>query len=95
LTIAGSRLNETRRWPEPAYLDASALTKLFVREAESDDLRRAEIGQHVVVSDLAITEVTSAMHRLGCEGVLTHAEVVGVLAAVHRGVEAAESFAIN
>lgn len=71
------------------------MTKLFVREAESDDLRRALIGQHVVVSDLAITEVTSAMHRLGREGVLTHADVVGVLAAVHRGIEAAEPFAIN
>lgn len=66
-----------------------------MREAESDDLRRAVIGQHVVVSDLALTEVTSAMHRLGREGVLTHEEVVGVLAAVHRGVDAAESFAIN
>jgi len=46
-------------------------------------------------SDLALTEVTSAMNRLGREGVLTHEEVVGVLAAVHRGVDAAESFAIN
>jgi predicted nucleic acid-binding protein len=66
-----------------------------VREAESDDLRRAVIGQHVVVSDLALTEVTSALHRLSREGALTHDEVVGVLAAVHHGIEAAESFAIN
>jgi predicted nucleic acid-binding protein len=66
-----------------------------VREAESDDVRRAVIGKHVVVSDLAITEVTSAINRLGREGALTHADVVTVLAAVDRGIEAAEHFAIN
>jgi hypothetical protein len=33
------------------------------------------------------------MHRLGREGVLTHEEVVGVLAVVHRGIDAAESSA--
>jgi predicted nucleic acid-binding protein len=66
-----------------------------VREAESDDLRRAVTGQHVVVSDLAITEVTSALHRLGREGVLTHADVVVVLAAMQRGINAAEMFTIT
>jgi predicted nucleic acid-binding protein len=66
-----------------------------VREAESDDVRHAVIGKHVVVSDLAITEVTSAIHRLGREGTLTHADVLAALAAIDRGIEAAEHFAIN
>jgi predicted nucleic acid-binding protein len=58
-------------------------------------VRHAVIEKHVVVSDLAITEVTSAIHRLGREGVLTHADVLAVLAAIDRGIEAAEHFAIN
>ena len=48
----------------PVYLDASALAKLYVEEPESDALERALIGRRdVVVSELAITEVTSALAR--------------------------------
>ena len=48
----------------PVYLDASALAKLYVQEPESDTLEQALIGRRdVVVSELAITEVMSALAR--------------------------------
>lgn len=49
---------------EPVYLDASALAKLFVHEPESDDLNEALAGlTDVIVSDLALTEMASALGR--------------------------------
>ncbi len=52
------------RWAEPVYLDASALVKLFVPETESDELNQALAGlTDVIVSDLALTEMTSALAR--------------------------------
>jgi uncharacterized protein len=52
------------RWAEPVYLDASALVKLLVPEPESDDLNQALAGlTAVVISDLAVTELTSALAR--------------------------------
>ncbi len=51
-------------WPEPIYLDASALVKLFVPEPESETLNEALVGaQDVIVSDLALTEMASALGR--------------------------------
>jgi predicted nucleic acid-binding protein len=47
---------------EPVYIDASALVKLFVPEEESDALNRALAGlTDVIVSDLALTEMASAL----------------------------------
>ena len=52
------------RWTEPVYLDASALVKLFVPEEESDALNQALAGlTDVIVSDLALTEMASALSR--------------------------------
>jgi uncharacterized protein len=52
-------------WPEPIYLDASALVKLFVPESGSDTLDDALTGaEDVVISDLALTEMASALGRL-------------------------------
>ena len=60
------------RWAEPVYLDASALVKLFVPEAESDALNEALAGlTDVIVSDLALTEVASALGRRTRERRLT------------------------
>jgi uncharacterized protein len=59
-------VNETsgERWAEPVYLDASALVKLFVPEAESDELNQALTGlTDVIVSDLTLTEMASALGR--------------------------------
>jgi len=63
------------RWAGPVYLDASALVKLFVPEAESDDLNEALVGaRDVVLSDLALTETASALGRRAREGLLAPAE---------------------
>jgi hypothetical protein len=54
------------------YLDASALVKLFVPEEESDALNDALAGLNdVIVSDLALTEMASALSRRRREGRLT------------------------
>ena len=52
----------------PIYCDASALAKLYIPEAESEDLRRQIAGRDdLVVSDLAVTEIVSALARRGRE----------------------------
>lgn len=62
-------------WIEPLYLDASALVKLFVQEAESDSLNEALLGARgVILSDLALTEMASALGRRTREGILTPLE---------------------
>ena len=48
----------------PVYLDASALAKLYVPEPESSALEALLVGRRdLIVSDLAVTEVASAMAR--------------------------------
>lgn len=62
-------------WAEPMYLDASALVKLFVAEPESEALNQALAGaEDVIVSDLALTEMASALGRRSREGRLPPAE---------------------
>ncbi len=62
-------------WAGPIYLDASALVKLLVPEPESDTLNQALMGaEDVVLSDLALTEMASALGRRTREGLLTPAE---------------------
>jgi uncharacterized protein len=59
-------------WVDPLYLDTSALVKLFVPEPESDSLNEALLGARgVILSDLALTEMASALGRRAREGVLT------------------------
>lgn len=66
---------DTGRWAEPVYLDASALVKLLVPEPESDDLNQALAGlTSVIVSDLALTEMASALGRRTRERRLTREE---------------------
>jgi predicted nucleic acid-binding protein len=56
-------------WAEPIYLDASALAKLFVSEPESEALNQALVGaEDVILSDLALTEMASALGRRTREG---------------------------
>lgn len=46
------------------YLDASALIKLYVPEAGSDELEDVLLGRtDLLLSDLAVTEVASALSR--------------------------------
>jgi predicted nucleic acid-binding protein len=66
---------DAEHWAEPVYLDASALVKLFVPERESDDLNHALAGlTDVIVSDLALTEMASALGRRTLEQLLTPGE---------------------
>ena len=68
-TTAGGRLTE------PVYLDASALVKLFVPEEESDRLNQSLAGlTDVIVSDLALTEMASALSGRTREQRLTREE---------------------
>lgn len=62
-------------WTEPIYLDASALVKLLVPEPESDALNQSLVGaEDVIISDLALTEIASALGRRSREGRLAAAE---------------------
>jgi predicted nucleic acid-binding protein len=62
-------------WAEPIYLDASALVKLFVSEPESEALNQALVGaEDVILSDLALTEMASALGRRTREGRLAVVE---------------------
>lgn len=63
---------DRERWAEPVYLDASALVKLFVPEDESDSLNEALAGlTDVIISDLALTEMASALGRRARESLLS------------------------
>lgn len=58
----------------PVYLDTSALAKIYVAEPESESLEEALLGRRdLLVSDLAVTELTSALARRSREGDLDHA----------------------
>ncbi len=58
----------------PVYLDTSALAKLYVPESGSDEMDDALVGRRdVVVSDLAVTELVSAVARRVREGDLVAA----------------------
>lgn len=75
----------------PIYLDASALVKLYIPEPESDQLNRALQGRKdLYVSDLALTEIASALARRRREGLLS-ADIVprlygAILAHMESGV---------
>lgn len=76
---------EGTRWTGPIYLDTSALIKLFVPEAESDVLNESLVGAtDVVISDLALTEMASALGRRTREGLLTPAEARRLLGEAGR-----------
>ena len=56
----------------PIYLDTSALLKLYLREPGSDELNRAVAGRRdLVLSELAVTELISAVARRKREGGLS------------------------
>lgn len=67
----GSRRSLPRSpdWTGPLYLDASALVKIYMPEPGSDELDAALQGRDdLVISDLAVTEVISALTRRRREG---------------------------
>jgi uncharacterized protein len=64
-------ITSDKDWTGPLYLDASALVKLYLPEPGSDALDAAIQGRSdLIVSDLAITEIVSAISRRRREGIL-------------------------
>ena len=65
------------------YLDASALVKLYLPEAESAELNRAVEGRRdLLVSDLSVTEIVSSVSRRRREGTLD----LSVAVRLHRAI---------
>lgn len=65
------RRHRASRLQGPAYLDTSALVKLYVPEPESARVDRAlRRRDDLLVSDLAVTELASALGRRCREGAL-------------------------
>jgi uncharacterized protein len=59
----------TKELSSPCYLDASALAKLYVQEPDSEALEESLAGRDdLLVSTLAVNEVTSALARRVREG---------------------------
>ncbi len=73
----------------PLYLDASALVKLYLTEPGSDEVNELVAGrQDLIVSDLAVTEVASAVARRMRDGALTAETAHRLRRAVLRDLEA-------
>ena len=78
-----------RSSPSVIYVDASALVKLFMPEPESTVVNRMLTGQRLVlVSELSITETTSALARRWREGVLSASAAASVQRKMLETVEA-------
>jgi predicted nucleic acid-binding protein len=72
----------------PLYCDASALLKLYLPEPGSDDLNRVVEGREdLQASDLALTEIVSALARRAREDALGWAEASRVQRAVLTALE--------
>jgi len=82
--IGSRRLISDRPGPgEGIYLDSSALVKLYLPEKESEALDRFLVGRRdLVISELSITEVISAIARSKREGVLESKHVERIYEAV-------------
>jgi predicted nucleic acid-binding protein len=77
------------RLPGPLYCDSSALIKLYMPEPGSDDFNRAVVGRgDLLVSDLAVTEIASALARRLREGSLDRRAAVRAQHAIVRGLAA-------
>jgi predicted nucleic acid-binding protein len=73
------------------YLDTSALAKLYVQEADSDDLDSALLGRRdLLISELALTELTSSLTRRVREGIVEAAAARRIYQQVFRDVRAGE-----
>ncbi len=81
--MTASEKRSGRRLRGPVYVDASALAKLYLPEAESDSLELALFGRRdLQVSNLAVTEVISAAARRRREGLLTSEQLSRVHSAL-------------
>jgi hypothetical protein len=61
-----------QRWPGPLYIDSSALAKIYLPATDSDKLDAAlRSRRDLMVSDLAVTEIVSALARRRREGAVS------------------------
>jgi predicted nucleic acid-binding protein len=76
-------------WGGPLYLDSSALVKIYLPETGSEALEAPLVGRRdLVVSELAVTEVVSALTRRKREGSLDAAAVTRLHRAVLHDIDA-------
>ncbi len=63
-TVSDRKITTDQEWAGPVDCDASALAKIYIPEAGSDELDALIRGRRdLMVSDLAITEIVSAAAR--------------------------------
>ncbi len=75
----------------PVYLDTSALAKIYIQETYSDALDSALVGRHdLLISELTLTELTSALARRIREGVIEAAAGRRIYQQVFRDLRAGE-----
>ena len=76
------------RLPGPVYCDTSALLKLYLPEPGSDEFNRTVEGRDdLLVSDLAVTEVVSALSRRLRQGDFEGKVASGVQHAIVAGLD--------
>jgi len=81
--VEGSTLLDALRADAGIYLDSSALAKLYVPEPESDTLEAFLRGRRdLMISELGITEMLSAVARRRREGILTAHQALEIRDAV-------------
>ena len=79
----GSTTHEAVRADAGIYLDSSALAKLYLPEPESDTIEAfLHDRRDLMISELAITEVLSAVARRRREGMLTAHQALEIRDAV-------------
>lgn len=75
----------------PLYLDTSALAKLYIQETDSDALDASLTGRRdLLISELAVTELSSALARRAREGILGAATARRIYNQLLRDVHAGE-----
>ncbi len=75
----------------PVYLDTSALAKIYVQETDSDEIDSALVGRRdLLISELALTELTSAIARRARAGLMEVAGVRRIYQQLFRDVRAGE-----
>ncbi|TMJ08374.1 MAG: type II toxin-antitoxin system VapC family toxin [Bacillati bacterium ANGP1] len=75
--------------PGPVYCDASAVAKVYLPEPGSDNLNRALKGRRdLFVSDLAVTEIVSAIARRLREGAISSEQALRLQRAILADLDA-------
>lgn len=83
-----SRVPYRTRLPGPVYCDTSALLKAYLPEPGSAEINRMLEGRDdLLASDLAVTEIVSALSRRLREGALARDEARRLHGAVVRALE--------